>query len=420
MPAVTKPIAKRQKVSNETARKFVEGLNPLKLRNSKVGKLFICGNGDCGQLGLGDDVFERLRPAPIPKLEELEIVDAAAGGLHNIILTKDNKLYSWGCNDQGALGRTGEEFEPEQIPGLEGIEIVKLACGDSISAALTDKGQLYSWGTFRNAEGILGFSKTVTVQNTPVLVEDIPSKAWIVDVVAGADHLLALTSDGRVYGWGNGQQSQIGRKVSPRRQKDGLKPERLGIKNIVSIAAGAYHSFAIDSKGAVYSWGLNNFSQCGFFTPDGMVSIPTKVQLPFEDAKVTRIVAGEHHSLFLDDKGRVYGCGRSDSYQLGLPESANSSNDTTKRMVNHITHNEKLQNVRYIDTGSNHSVVINNENQAYSWGYGDSGALANIKNDDIQFPTLITSFKGYTPENPAKLIQANLGGQHSVFLLEKN
>lgn len=29
------------------------------------GQLFVLGDGDCGQLGLGEDVTERLRPFPV-------------------------------------------------------------------------------------------------------------------------------------------------------------------------------------------------------------------------------------------------------------------------------------------------------------------------------------------------------------------
>ncbi|MDN8901958.1 hypothetical protein Q0O39_13725, partial [Staphylococcus aureus] len=93
-----------------------------------------------------------------------------------------------------------------------------------------------------------------------------------------------------------------------RRRLNGLEPERLGLRNIVHIAAGQYHSFAVDKNGHVYAWGLNTFKQCGLEGRDGdeeMIIRPTVVNsLSPENhngAKVIQVDGGEHHSLFLFD-----------------------------------------------------------------------------------------------------------------------
>ena len=49
-------------------------------------------------------------------------------------------MYSWGCNDQKALGRSGEETEPGPVEGLDDVFIVHASCGDSISVALSQDG----------------------------------------------------------------------------------------------------------------------------------------------------------------------------------------------------------------------------------------------------------------------------------------
>lgn len=123
-------------------------------RNSNVGEVFVCGTGDCGQLGLGDEISEKLRPAVLSFFDSLEIIDVVAGGLHSLVLSKSGEVYSWGCNDDGALGRhvaknTDEEMRPAKVEGLEGHHIVRIAAGDSISIALSNMGQVFAWGTFR-------------------------------------------------------------------------------------------------------------------------------------------------------------------------------------------------------------------------------------------------------------------------------
>jgi regulator of chromosome condensation len=113
------------------------------------GNVLSCGQGEVGQLGLGEDVYEKVRPALIASLKN--IVDISAGGMHNLCLTKDGDVYSFGCNDEGALGRDtseeGSEFEPKKIdlPG----KCIKISAGDSHSACLMDDGRVFAWGSFR-------------------------------------------------------------------------------------------------------------------------------------------------------------------------------------------------------------------------------------------------------------------------------
>jgi regulator of chromosome condensation len=152
------------------------------------------------------------------------------------------------------------------------------------------------------------------------------AKVKMAQVACGSDHVLALTTTGHIYVWGNGSQSQLGRRVLDRRRTNGLHPERMGLRNIVHVAAGQYHSFAIDEKGTVYGWGLNTFHQLGISSSKGgdgdMIITPTPIDAlsPSEHngSRVIQIEGGEHHSLFLFDNGEVWACGRSDASQCGI------------------------------------------------------------------------------------------------------
>lgn len=156
----------------------------------------------------------------------------------------------------------------------------------------------------------------------------IPSleKLKFVSVSCGADHVLALTTTGHVWVWGNGQQNQLGRRIIERRKKNGLEPERLGLRNIVLASTGTYHSFAVDVEGKVYAWGLNTFHQTGISPDRGgneeMIITPTPVDSlhpsQHDGARVIQIEGGEHHTIFLFDNGEVWGCGRADANQIGI------------------------------------------------------------------------------------------------------
>ncbi len=144
--------------------------------------VYVFGEGSSGELGLGTakkamDV-KRPRLNPYLSADTVGVVQIAVGGMHCAALTRDNKILTWGVNDQGALGRdttwdggmkdmdddksdASEESDSglnpkESIPTAiptdafpEDTVFVEVAAGDSATFALTDDGNVYGWGTFR-------------------------------------------------------------------------------------------------------------------------------------------------------------------------------------------------------------------------------------------------------------------------------
>lgn len=100
------------------------------------------------------------RPRQHPFFETLPpIVAVAAGGLHTLALSAEGRVYSWGCNDEKALGHGAPEFTVAMVEGLDGVRVVQVAAGDSISAALSEDGRVFSWGTFRVGGGAAAAGK---------------------------------------------------------------------------------------------------------------------------------------------------------------------------------------------------------------------------------------------------------------------
>lgn len=332
-------------------------------------QLFVFGNGDMGQHGLGTDALDEVkRPRKHPWVDgknakgELGVgglEQVVAGGMHSLAIDSNGRLWSWGINDNAALGRQttreadidAEVFETEPMPveglsptgrgilpgskseggGTEGevetFRATRIAAGDSVSVALSQDGQVRVWGSFRSNDGLLGFDGQVGSSKTQFKPVSLPNllQHSFVQVACGDDHVLALTTTGLVYSWGNGQQAQLGRRIIERRKINGLNPEKVGLRDIVLIGTGAYHSFAVDKKGLVYGWGLNSLRQVGIDTEEDIVPTPRLVSAlspkelsPTGDVRVVGITAGQHHSLFLLSDGRVFGCGRCDGCELAL------------------------------------------------------------------------------------------------------
>lgn len=70
--------------------------------------------------------------------------------MHTLALTLDGKLFSWGCNDDKALGRLGAENEPLPVP-LD-FPVSDFTVGDCHSIAYNKNANLLSmWGRYRNS-----------------------------------------------------------------------------------------------------------------------------------------------------------------------------------------------------------------------------------------------------------------------------
>lgn len=141
--------------------------------------VYVFGANSGGELGLGPDAtnqpVKRPRLNPTLPVSSVGVVQVATGGMHCAVLTHDNKILTWGVNDDGALGRdtkwdgglvdidasdsgsdvtplnpkesTPTEIDTSKIP--EGTVFTQVAASDSATFALTNDGLVYGWGSFR-------------------------------------------------------------------------------------------------------------------------------------------------------------------------------------------------------------------------------------------------------------------------------
>lgn len=80
-----------------------------------------------------------------------------------------HQVYSWGNGDGGRLGHgdSSSREEPTLIQELQGKTVVGIACGSTYSAAITAEGELYTWG--QGNYGRLGHGSSDD-HSTPTLV----------------------------------------------------------------------------------------------------------------------------------------------------------------------------------------------------------------------------------------------------------
>ncbi|KNC73281.1 hypothetical protein SARC_14159, partial [Sphaeroforma arctica JP610] len=104
--------------------------------------------------------------------------------------------------------------------------------------------------------------------------------------------------DGTVHALGYNRWGQLGLGGTEAYACEPKKIPRL--RDIVYIAAGATHSMAIDSKGALFMWGSNRYGKCASYGK-GKPSPPV-VEFPHKVASlapVKSVVGGMGHTVIL-------------------------------------------------------------------------------------------------------------------------
>ncbi|XP_044016380.1 regulator of chromosome condensation-like [Aphidius gifuensis] len=386
------------------------------LRNVLTGGVVLAvGQSDVGQLGLGEDVLEKTRFAVIPNYTD--IVAIAAGGMHNVCLTKTGNVITFGCNDEGALGRdTSKEEGSETIPGpvkLDG-KAIQITAGDSHSAALLEDGRVFAWGSFRDSHGTMG----LTPKGNERLPIELLSTIKIIKISSGADHLVMLSENGHVYTCGCGEQGQLGRvasRTADRHNRHGidhlLNPNLVEFKinkklQFSNIWAGQYCTFAREyNKGDIYVFGLNNYHQIGLSDP--IAYYHPKISKTFNGKDWNVISSGQHHTIALDNDGQVFVLGRKEYGRLGLGKDCSDVTELTRVEID-------KQKINDVAAGSAQSFAVTESGQLFAWGMGSSGSLGTGEEDDVDTPVLI---KGKQLEGKT-VVRVVGGGQHTIILAQ--
>lgn len=280
-------------------------------------EVYSWGWGDFGRLGHGNssDLFT---PQPIKALHGLKIKQIACGDSHCLAVTVEGEVQSWGRNQNGqlGLGNTEDALVPQKIQAFQGVSIKMVAAGAEHTAAVTEDGELYGWGWGRYGNLGLGDRNDRLVPEK-VSAVDLQGEKMVM-VACGWRHTISVSSSGGLYTYGWSKYGQLGHGDF----KDHLVPHKLEAlrdNHISQISGGWRHTMAITTEGKLYGWGWNKFGQVGAGDNVDHCS-PVQVKFPHEQ-KVVQISCGWRHSLAVTERQNLFSWGRGTNGQLGHGES---------------------------------------------------------------------------------------------------
>lgn len=310
--------------------------------------------------GVGDGTTqERTTPVQAKAPDGVRFLSVTSTAGTTLALGDDGNIYGWGLNHLGQLGNgtktsmSTATTTPTTVIAPAGVRFVAVDLGGSTAVALGDDGQVYAWGY--NSDRQAGALSGSTVL-TPTKVT-LPDGVTITQVSSGGSTSAALSTDGRVFTWGNILGSD---------RANGVQVNIPGGVTVTQIEAGNSGSgagvlMALTSDGKLYGWGENS---SGVVDPDTSIDFPVPVlaQTP-PDVTFSQIALGKNYAqaVALSTSGEVYAWGHNNYGQLGDGTTTNSTTPVRVHLPAGVTATQ-------VAAGADTSAALSTDGHMYIWG----------------------------------------------------
>ena len=289
----------------------------------------------------------------------------AAGNAHALALDADGNAWAWGAGGNGRLGNgvTSSQAAPVAVTMPSGVAFTSVAAGFEHSLALDVDGNAWAWGY--GDFGQLGTGDGLD-RLVPTRVS-MPAGVAFTSVAAGGFHSLALDTTGAAWAWGYGEYGQLGNDGSALQ----LTPVRVSMPagvSFTSVSGGLDHSLALDTSGAAWAWGFGFYGQLGVGDDDDRF-VPNRVSMP-GGVTFTSVSAGLDHSLALDTSGAAWAWGFGSDGQLGNGHGDHRDVPVSVSMPAGTAFSSLV-------AGNTHSLALDGAGNGWGWGSGDDGQLGH-------------------------------------------
>lgn len=245
------------------------------------------------------------------------------------------------------------------------------------------------------------------------------SSTRVVQISAGAHHTCAVLSDGAVRCWGDSYHAQLGYANTvgigdTPKVGDDETPASAGNVDVggpvLSIAAGRDHTCALLEGGRVRCWGKGELGQLGYGDTYsvGHDEPPASAGDVDVGGLVVSLTAGDSHTCALLEGGRVRCWGYAGLGQLGYGNKEDIGDDETPASAGDV---DVGGTVVSLTAGPTFTCAVLDTRALRCWGYGSGqfGYVEEIVGDD-ETPTSV-------PEAGSNVESVAARGEHACFVL---
>ncbi len=217
------------------------------------------------------------------------------------------------------------------------------------SIAVSSSGTLFGWG--ENVNGQVGDNTTIN-RTSPAAIST--ENDWKVVAVNGS-HTMAIRLNGELWGWGQNAGGELGDGTADNK----LEPTRIGsATDWDTLSAGAGFMHAIKSDGTLWAWGYGGYNQLGVWAGVNVYT-PTLVNTATDWKAVS---GGVFSAAALKTDGTLWQWGN--GYYQGAPSGVpiQIGTDTDWKTIAH---------------GAEHNLALKNNGTLWAWGNNLTGQLGD-------------------------------------------
>ncbi|XP_043542936.1 probable E3 ubiquitin-protein ligase HERC1 isoform X3 [Chiloscyllium plagiosum] len=316
--------------------------------------------------------------------------------------SETSTVYVWGSNSshQLAEGTLEKILQPKLAHGFANAQTIE--AGQYCTFAISEDGSVKACG--KGSYGRLGLGDSNNQSAPKKLTFELHRSIRKISSSKGSDgHTLAVTAEGDIFSWGDGDYGKLGHGNSATQKYPKLIQGPLLGKIVVCVSAGYRHSASVTSDGELYTWGEGDFGRLGHSDSHSR-NLPTLVK---DISSVGQVACGSSHTIAVSQDGRtVWSFGGGDNGKLGHGET----NRVYRPKVI-----ECLQGlyIRKVCAGSQSSLALTSAGQVFAWGCGSCLGSGSSETTALR-PRLIEEL------NSTKIIDISCGDSHCLALTHDN
>jgi hypothetical protein len=232
-------------------------------------------------------------------------------GLRDVMYTTDGVFFLLENGQMYHIGKrhprkSDVDRQPVLVEGLPADQkIVQIACGDYMTLVRTDANQLYLTGTMyahdAGRQGAsMGHHDAIADVREMLVRLSLPSKDAIRHISCGSHHAAVLCNGRDLYVMGRGSHGRLGLGDNASRLAF-TKVQNLPrlIEHIVDVRCGSHHTILLDQDGRIYQTGW------GFGSPQSL-SFKQVSDCDMNDEICVSIAAGWNSAACVTKNKRVY------------------------------------------------------------------------------------------------------------------